>query len=209
MEAHGGGGVMKIKTILAAFGTMMLAGALAAPAGAQTLKEMLYDPGFLKPIDSTLKVEKGQAAPDFTLPAISGEKIQLSQYRGKKNVVISFVPAAFTPVCSDQWPGYNIARGLFEQHDAILLGITVDSIPALYAWTRQMGSELWFPVLSDFWPHGEVASKYGVLRSDGVSERALIFIDKKGIIRDILVADINQRPSLESCAIALDKLNPK
>jgi peroxiredoxin (alkyl hydroperoxide reductase subunit C) len=72
-----------------------------------------------------------------------------------------------------------------------------------------MGSELWFPVLSDFWPHGEVASKYGVLRSDGVSERALIFIDKKGIIRDILVADINQRPSLESCAIALDKLDPK
>jgi peroxiredoxin (alkyl hydroperoxide reductase subunit C) len=188
---------------------MVWAGAFAVPTGAQTLKEMLYDPGFLKPIDSTLKVATGQAAPDFTLPAISGGKIRLSQYRGEKNVVISFVPAAFTPVCSDQWPGYNIARDLFEQHNAILLGITVDSIPALYAWTRQMGSELWFPVLSDFWPHGEVASKYGVLRSDGVSERALIFIDKKGVIRDILVADINQRPSLESCAIALDKLDPK
>ena len=184
---------------------------LAAPAwaGAQTLKDMIYNPGVLKPVDSTLKVRVGQAAPDFTLPSIRGEKIRLSQYRGKKNVVISFVPAAFTPVCSDQWPGYNMARGLFEQHDAILLGITVDSIPTLYAWTRQMGTELWFPVLSDFWPHGAVASKYGLLRSDGVAERALIFIDKKGVIRDILVTDINKRPDLESCAIALDKLDKK
>jgi len=85
--------------------------------------------------------------------------------------------------------------GLFEQHDAILLGITVDNIPTLFAWTQQMGSELWFPVLSDFWPHGAVASKYGLLRSDGVSERALIFIDKRGIIRDILITDINKRPT--------------
>ena len=175
----------------------------------QSLKDSIYNPGFLKPIDSTLKVKKGQTAPDFALPSISGEKVRLSQYRGKKNVVISFVPAAFTPVCSDQWPGYNMARGLFEQHDAILLGISVDSIPTLYAWTRQMGSELWFPVLSDFWPHGAVAAKYGLLRSDGVSERALIFIDKKGILRDILVSDINKRPDLEYCATALDKLDQK
>ncbi len=180
------------------------------PSGAQpTLKDMIYNPGALKPIDSTLKVKVGQKAPDFTLPSISGEKVRLSQYRGKKNVVISFVPAAFTPVCSDQWPGYNMARRLFEDHDAILLGITVDNIPTLYAWTRQMGSELWFPVLSDFWPHGAVASKFGLLRKDGVSERALIFIDKKGVIREIVVSDINKRPDLEQCAIALEKLDKK
>jgi peroxiredoxin (alkyl hydroperoxide reductase subunit C) len=179
-----------------------------ALAGAQTLKDMVYDPGALKPIDSTLKVKVGQPAPDFTLPSTRGEKIRLSQFRGKKSVVISFVPAAFTPVCSDQWPGYNMARGLFEQHDAILLGITVDNIPTLYAWTSQMG-DLWFPVLSDFWPHGAVAKKFGVLRSDGVSERALFFIDKKGVIRDILVSDINKRPDLEQCADALGKLNTK
>ena len=74
---------------------------------------------------------------------------------------------------------------LFDENDAVLLGITVDNIPTLYAWTHQMG-ELWFPVLSDFWPHGAVAEKYGVLRSSGVSERALIFIDKKGIIQELL-----------------------
>jgi peroxiredoxin len=198
-----------MKAIMAAFAMAAFFLAAAALSGAQTLKDSIYHPGVLKPIDSTLKVKKGQAAPDFTLPSISGEKVRLSQYRGKRNVVLSFVPAAFTPVCSDQWPGYNMARGLFEQHDAILLGISVDNIPTLFAWTRQMGAELWFPVLSDFWPHGAVAAKYGLLRSDGVSERALVFIDKQGIIRDILVTDINKRPDLESCAIALEKLDKK
>jgi peroxiredoxin (alkyl hydroperoxide reductase subunit C) len=168
-------------------------------------KGNIYHVGTLKPIDSVLKVKKGQPAPDFTLPAISGEKVSLSQFRGKKNVILSFVPAAWTPVCSDQWPGYNIAKELFNQNDAILLGITVDNIPTLFAWTNQMG-QLWFPVLSDFWPHGAVAKKYGVLRSNGVSERALFVIDKIGVIRYIDVHDINKRPPLEDLAAALEKL---
>ena len=171
-------------------------------------KENIYNPGQLKPIDSTLKVKVGDLAPDFTLPAVSGEKITLSQYRGKKNVVISFVPAAWTPVCSDQWPGYNIVKEMFDENDAVLIGITVDNIPTLYAWTKQMG-KLWFPVLSDFWPHGEVAEKYGVLRSSGVTERALIFIDKKGIIQDIQLSDINKRPDLVYCATTLEKMHKK
>lgn len=184
-------------------GIILIAPALGASAA---YKDNIYNPGQLKPIDSELKVSIGEPAPDFTLPSVSGEKISLSQFRGKKNVVISFVPAAWTPVCSDQWPGYNIAREMFDEHDAVLLGITVDNIPTLYAWTKQMG-KLWFSVLSDFWPHGAVADRYGVLRSDGVSERALIFIDKKGIIRDIQVNDINKRPDLETCAINLEKMN--
>jgi len=172
----------------------------------EAFKDNIYNPGELKPVDSRLKVKVGDVAPNFTLPSVSGKQITLSQFRGKKNVVISFVPAAWTPVCSDQWPGYNIASDLFDQNDAILLGITVDNIPTLYAWTKQMG-RLWFPVLSDFWPHGAVAEKYGVLRSDGVSERALFVIDKKGVIRAIKVSDINVRPDLEYCAIELEKLN--
>lgn len=169
-------------------------------------KDNIYNPGQLKPIDSELKVKVGDLAPDFSLPSVSGDNITLSQYRGKKNVVLSFVPAAWTPVCSDQWPGYNIVREMFDMNDAVLFGITVDNIPTLYAWTKQMG-KLWFPVLSDFWPHGAVAGRYGVLRSDGVSERALFYIDKKGIIRDIQVSDINKRPDLEYCATVLDKMN--
>jgi len=169
-------------------------------------KDNIYNPGQLKPIDSELKVSVGKPAPDFTLPSVAGEDITLSQFRGEKNVVISFVPAAWTPVCSDQWPGYNIVKEMFVENDAVLLGITVDNLPTLYAWTKQMG-KLWFPVLSDFWPHGAVAGRYGVLRSDGVSERALIFIDKKGIISDIQVNDINKRPDLETCATNLEKMN--
>jgi peroxiredoxin len=172
-------------------------------------KENIYPVGKLKPTDSVLKVKVGERAPDFTLPAVRGGEVTLSQYRGKKNVVISFVPAAWTPVCSDQWPGYNIAKEYFDQNDAILLGITVDNIPTLYAWTNQMcmgSGNLWFPVLSDFYPHGAVASKYGVLRSDGVSERSLFVIDKQGIIRYIDVHDINKRPRLEVLVKELQKL---
>jgi peroxiredoxin (alkyl hydroperoxide reductase subunit C) len=172
----------------------------------EAYKDNIYNPGLLKPVDSKLKVSVGDSAPDFTLPSVAGKDITLSQFRGEKNVVISFVPAAWTPVCSDQWPGYNIAKEMFAEHDAVLLGITVDNIPTLYAWTKQMG-KLWFSVLSDFWPHGAVADRYGVLRSDGISERALIFIDKKGIIQDIQVNDINKRPDLESCAVNLEKMN--
>jgi peroxiredoxin (alkyl hydroperoxide reductase subunit C) len=176
-----------------------------AYAISEAFKENIYGVGVLKPIDSVLKVKVGDRAPDFTLPAVSGDKISLSQYRGKKNVVLSFVPAAWTPVCSDQWPGYNIVKDIFDHNDAILLGITVDNIPTLFAWTNQMG-KLWFPVLSDFWPHGAVAKKYGVLRSNGVSERALFIIDKKGIIRYIDVHDINKRPPLEDLVNELEKL---
>lgn len=168
-------------------------------------KGNIYNPGILKPTDSVLKVKVGKPAPDFTLKSVSGDSVSLKQYRGKKNVVISFVPAAWTPVCSDQWPGYNIIKDMFDQYDAVLLGITVDNIPTLFSWTNQMGT-LWFPVLSDFWPHGGVAKKYGVLRSDGTSERALFIIDKKGIIRYIDVLDINKRPQLEDLIKELEKL---
>jgi peroxiredoxin (alkyl hydroperoxide reductase subunit C) len=171
----------------------------------EAYKENIYNMGTLKPVDSVLKVKVGDRAPSFTLRAVSGENFSLSQYQGKKNVVISFVPAAWTPVCSDQWPGYNIAKSIFDEHAAILLGITVDNIPTLFAWTNLMG-KLWFPVLSDFWPHGAVAKKFGVLRSNGVSERALFVIDKKGIIRYIDVHDINNRPPLEDLVAGLEKL---
>ena len=181
----------------------------AGHAQSAAYKDNIYPVGKLKPRDSVAKLKVGDLAPDFILPAVRGGEISLKQYRGKKNVVISFVPAAWTPVCSDQWPGYNIAQNYFDQNDAILLGITVDNIPTLYAWTNQMcmgGGTLWFPVLSDFYPHGAVADKYGVLRSDGVSERALFVIDKKGIIRYIDVHDINARPRLEVLVGELEKL---
>ncbi|MGC9965480.1 MAG: peroxiredoxin [Syntrophobacteraceae bacterium] len=175
-------------------------------AVSEQYRGMIYQVGQLKPIDSVCTLKAGDKAPDFSLPSISGEPVSLSAFAGKKNVVISFVPAAWTPVCSDQWPGYNLLRDMFEARNAVMLGITVDNIPTLFAWTSEMG-KVWFPVLSDFWPHGEVAGKYGVLRSNGVSERAIFVIDRQGIIRYIDVHDINERPKMEILMAELDKLN--
>jgi peroxiredoxin len=184
------------------------AGSRAASTSISTAFEgKIFDPGHLKPRDSVLKVHEGDSAPDFELQSIHRGAIRLSSFRGHKNVLLSFVPAAWTPVCSGQWPGYNILKDLFDQHDTILLGISTDNRPTLFAWTQEMGG-LWFPVLSDFWPHGAVAHRYGVLRSDGTAERALIFIDKKGLIRHIHVGDINVRPKLELINEQLKRLAP-
>lgn len=166
----------------------------------------LYEVGPLKPVDSTLKVKVGDTAPDFTLRAVSGGTVSLGDYAGKKNVMISFVPAAWTPVCSDQWPGYILAREELERLDTVVLGISTDNVPTLFAWTRTMGP-LWFPVLSDFWPHGRTAEAYGVLRTDGTTERAIIIVDKQRVIRAIDVHDINKRPPLEWIMDELEKLN--
>ena len=178
----------------------------SAMAGSQAFEGKVFNPGHLPPTDSKLRVAPGEIAPDFTLPAVSGSRVTLSQYRGRKNVLLSFVPAAWTPVCSDQWPGYNIARPIFDKHDTVLIGITTDNIPTLFAWTQAMGG-LWFDVVSDFWPHGRVADRYGVLRTDGTAERALILIDKQGNIRFTHVSDINIRPDLGMIARALKDLD--
>jgi peroxiredoxin len=206
-HARGAGckaGQVGLRVLVAA--TLVLSCLGSAQGVSEQLHGKIYSTGELKPIDSRLKVRGGGHAPDFTLPSLSGEKVALSQFEGRKNVVLSFVPAAWTPVCSDQWPGYNVARSLFEENDAVLLGISVDNLPTLFAWTQEMGA-LWFPVLSDFWPHGAVAQRYGVLRSDGTAERALFVIDKRGIIRYIDVHDINERPKLELLIQELEKLN--
>jgi len=194
-----------ISSLLVMLFVFFFSSAIAYSASEQ-FKGKIYDPGMLKPVDSRTKLKTGMPAPSFTLPSLTGETISLAYYRGKKNVVLSFVPAAWTPVCSDQWPGYNILKDVFDKNDAVLLGITVDNLPTLNAWTKEMG-DLWFPVLSDFWPHGAVSKKYGVLRSSGVSERALFIIDKKGIIRYFDVHDINKRPPLETLVRELEKLN--
>jgi peroxiredoxin len=198
----------KVRDLLCLSIFVLMAGVTVAYGQSTGFTDNIYPVGKLKPTDSVPKLKVGDAAPDFILPAVEGGTISLSQYKGRKNVVISFVPAAWTPVCSDQWPGYNISKKLFDKHNATLLGITVDNIPTLYSWTKQMcnpNEKLWFPVLSDFYPHGAVASQYGVLRSDGVSERAVFVINRKGIITYIDVHDINQRPFLDALAKALEE----
>jgi peroxiredoxin (alkyl hydroperoxide reductase subunit C) len=183
-----------------------MAGGTPAYALSDAYKDNIYETGILKPVDSVLKVKVGDRAPDFSLKSLSGKQIAIADYRGRKNVVLSFIPAAWTPVCSDQWPGYNIVWDIFDEHDAVMLGISVDSLPTLFSWTNQMG-KLWFEVLSDFFPHGATAAKFGLLRSDGMTERALLVIDKQGIIRYIDIHDINRRPPLDVLIKELEKLS--
>jgi peroxiredoxin (alkyl hydroperoxide reductase subunit C) len=193
-------------TLCVTVAVFFLAGLVYAQGG--TCKNV-YNVGNLKPRDSVSTLKIGDKAPEFTLSAVDGNKVSLSQYLGKKNVVISFVPAAWTPVCSAQWPAYDMSEDIFRDNNAMLLGITVDNIPTLYAWTKELAAnkdKLWFPVLSDFFPHGEVAKKYGVLRSGGVSERALFVIDKEGIIRYIDIHDINDRPLIPELQKELEAL---
>jgi peroxiredoxin len=153
-----------------------------------------------------MRLKVGDRAPDFSLPSSSGEVISLSDYADRNNVVLSFVPAAWTPVCSQQWPGYNLAEDYFEQNNAVLLGITVDNTPTQSAWIEELGG-LCFSVLSDFWPHGAVCESYGVLRPDGVAERALFIIDAAGIIRYIDIHDIEEQPDLGLLIQELEKIN--
>jgi peroxiredoxin (alkyl hydroperoxide reductase subunit C) len=176
---------------------------LAQPTGIP--QDRIFDVGQLKPLDSALKVKVGDPAPDFSLPTIDGGTVTLAQYRGKKNVVLSFVPAAWTPVCSGQWPGYNIVQDMFEATDTQLIGVSVDNVPTLHAWVQEMGG-LWFPVASDFHPHGALADALGILRSNGEAERSLFLIDKQGVIRYIDVHDINSRPDLGPLVKAMREL---
>lgn len=195
-----------LATALALAALLIAAPAAASETAQESLAQNIYQVPRLPPTDSVLAVAVGSPMPDFDLPAIDGSRVRLANYRGKRNLVLSFVPAAWTPVCSGQWPGYNIAREVFEDNDTALVGVTVDNIPTLFAWVRQMGG-LWFPVASDFWPHGALAQKLGILRGDGTAERALILVDKQGTIRFIDVHDINVRPDLGPLIEAMRKVH--
>ena len=144
-------------------------------------------------MDRTSTLQVGQAAPDFNLADQNGSKVTLSSFRGSKSVVLVFHPLAFTSVCAVQMPGYSKERQSFEGLEAQVLGISVDSVPTHKAWADHLGG-IDYPLLADFWPHGAVAKQYGILRSEGYSERATFVIDKKGIIRHIEVHEIGKVP---------------
>lgn len=123
----------------------------------------------------------GTRAPDFTLTDPSGRPVSLSDFQGQ-NVVLVFYPLDWSPACSDQLSLYQSELSEFEQMNAQVIGISVDSLYSHGAWAAVRG--ITFPLLSDFNPKGEVARLYQVYReTDGFSERALYVVDQDGIIR--------------------------
>ncbi|HEU4759558.1 MAG TPA: redoxin domain-containing protein, partial [Dehalococcoidia bacterium] len=142
---------------------------------------------------------------DFELKGTGNAQFKLSDHRGKKNVVLAFFPAAFSPVCSQQMPRIQAQKADFDASGAVVVGVSVDNTWSLEAFARQTGVD--FPILSDFFPHGEVSRKYGVLmeegRGAGMSERAVIGIDKQGAVRYIDVHAILEIPDTDPCLAAL------
>ncbi|HZU70656.1 MAG TPA: peroxiredoxin [Ktedonobacteraceae bacterium] len=152
---------------------------------------------------NTLKV--GDVAPDFTLKTNNREDWRLSDFRGKKNVVLAFVPFAFSKVCSAQLPSYEAELDRFKDFDAEVVSISMDSTHALNAWAKSMNTS--FPLLSDFYPQGKVVDLYGLRNPAGMSNRAVLVIDKEGIIRFIEVQDSpGNMPDNENLFEALRKL---
>lgn len=129
----------------------------------------------------TLKV--GDVAPDFTLKTGDKNEWRLSSLRGKKNVVLAFVPYAFSSVCSAQLPSYEAELERFRDFDTEVVSISQDSVHALSAWAKTIHTT--FPLLSDYYPQGQVVDLYGVRHPAGMPERALFVIDKEGVIRFI------------------------
>ena len=148
----------------------------------------------------------GAVAPDFALPNQHRALVRLSDFRGKKSVVLAFHPLAFTPVCGAQVQTYERERPRLDALDAHVLVISNDAGPSKKAWGDSLGG-VSYDLLSDFHPHGEVAAKYGVLRSDGLAERALFVVDKSGIIRWTKHHDIPEHPDFEELASALQSLS--
>ena len=144
-------------------------------------------------------------APDFTLPNGEGRPMKLSDYRGK-NVVVSFYPADWSPVCTSELSLIQETLDDIRGYNAEVVGISVDNIYSHRAWAEKQ--RLSFPLLSDFWPHGAVARQYGVFReSDGICERALFFIDASGLVRDGWIAqDPAIAPGLNIIFDALERI---
>jgi len=153
---------------------------------------------------ATATLEVGQTAPDFRLRGPGGQFVTLSEYGGKKNVVLVFFPLAFSPVCSHQLPGIQKDLARFEALDATVLGISVDSHWANEAFARQLG--LSFPLLSDF--DRSTSESYGMLIPEKhYSGRAVFVVDRQGRIayRDVS-PNPAEVPSVAAVIAALERL---
>lgn len=131
--------------------------------------------------------------------------MRLSEFLGRQHVVLAFHPLAFTPVCGAQVQTYERERPRLDAAETHVLAISNDAGPSKKAWADSLGG-VSYDLLSDFHPHGEVAAQYGVLRADGLAERALFLVDKAGIVRWVKVHDIPQHPDVEELLAEIAKL---
>jgi len=138
----------------------------------------------------------GSKAPDFMLKDQDGKQVQLSELKGKK-VLLSFHPLAWTKVCAEQMKSLEANYERFEKLNSVALGLSVDAVPSKKAWAKELAIEN-TRLLSDFWPHGEVAKLYDIFREkDGFSERANIIVDENLKVIFAQTYPISQLPDIE------------
>jgi peroxiredoxin len=149
-------------------------------------------------------IEIGNKAPDFKLKDQNGKTVKLSGFKGKK-VLLSFRPLAWTSVCHDQMRLLEENHLRFDELNTVALGIGVDSVPSNKAWAQSMDIKN-TRLISDFWPHGEVAKSYGIFRDkDGFSERANIVIDEEQKVIFVKVYPTSQLPDFEEILTLLER----
>ncbi|PXY21656.1 peroxiredoxin [Prauserella sp. PE36] len=135
-----------------------------------------------------MAVEVGSQAPDFTLNDYNKQEVTLSSFRGDKPVLLVFYPFAFSGICQGELCQLRDEFAEYDNEGVQVLGVSVDTPFSLKAWAEQQGYQ--FPLLSDFWPHGEVAKAYGVFNDKaGLAVRGTFLIDKEGVVR---FAEVNQ-----------------
>jgi peroxiredoxin len=135
-----------------------------------------------------MPLEIGQEAPDFELNASTGDKVKLSSFRGDKAVALVFYPFTFTNVCHGELCALRDDLSRYESAGVQVLAISCDTVHAQKAWAASEGYN--FPVLADFWPHGEVAKAYGIFDDTrGCATRGTFVIDKNGMLVDAFFTD--------------------
>lgn len=144
----------------------------------------------MKPV---YEIDVGDEAPPFRLPSHLDREISLQEYRGERAVVLAFHPLCYTPVCTDEVRALQRQRQEFAAAGAEILVLSVDSIPAKKAWADELGG-VEIPMLADFWPHGHVAARYGILRGEGISERAVFVVDRGGKVAWKKVYGLGETP---------------
>ena len=152
-----------------------------------------------------LAIQVGDLAPDFELVDQHRQEIRLSSFRGDKAVLVVFYPFAFSGVCTGELSGLRDRLGDFETDDATLVTISCDPVFTQRAFADRDG--LFFPLLSDYWPHGEVASAYGVFDDTaGHPSRSSFLVDKDGVVRWAVHNDMGEARDLDAHAAAVKTL---
>ena len=147
----------------------------------------------------------GSRAPDFSLLSHKDTKVKLSDFRGNSNVVLAFHVLAFTPVCTVQMTHYEKEQDRLRALGTHIMAISVDAAPAKKAWADSLGG-ISYDLLADFHPRGDVARAYGVMRDDGISERAIIVVDKQGKVAWTKLYQIPEQPDFTELVGVLEQL---